>query len=94
MGASSPQVEPMPPSESMETKLAVLLKYLPQLQAAGVSSLKIDGLRIDLRPITNMDAAPQPVEEVPAGRDPVTYGFKPGTKMPSLTVGPVIRRGG
>lgn len=93
MGVSSPQVEPMPPSESMDTKLATLLKYLPQLQAAGVSSLKIDGLRIDLRPTTNMDAAPQPVEEVPAGRDPVTYGFKPGTKMPTLT-GAVIRRGG
>jgi hypothetical protein len=67
----------------LETKLAVLLKYLPELRAQGVLAIKVDGLEVALRPLA-VEEPQKPAEEPPAGRDPVTYGLQPGTKMPTL----------
>jgi len=66
----------------MDEKLTILLKHLPALQAEGVTALAIDGLQVTLRPKPLPEAPAQ--EEPPAGRDPLTFGLPPGTKMPSL----------
>jgi hypothetical protein len=67
----------------METRLIVLLKYLPQLRAEGVFDLEVDGIKVRLRPVL-ADEPSKPAEEAPQGRPPERYGFPPGTKMPSL----------
>jgi hypothetical protein len=66
----------------MDEKLAILLKHLPALQAQGVYSIKIDGIEVHLRGMPQAETSPP--QELPAGRDPVTYGLPPGVKMPSL----------
>lgn len=65
----------------MNEKLTVLLQFLPFLREQGVSSLKIDGVELLLGPLPVKDE-PKPEEE-PPGRDPVTYGLRPGSKMPA-----------
>lgn len=72
------------PRDSMETKLVVFLKYLPQLQAAGVTSIEIDGIKAALRPLALAPEATAPGPANPNPRDPVTFGFAPGTVMPTL----------
>lgn len=70
-------------SNYLDEKLAVLLKHLPALRAEGVFTLKVDGIEVQLRPVAAQDDG-KPPEEPPAGRDPVTFGLPPGTKLPSL----------
>lgn len=72
------------PLDSMETKLVVFLKYLPQLQAAGVTSIEIDGIKAHLRGMPQAESAPTLTPLNPNPRDPVTFGFAPGTVMPTL----------
>ena len=67
---------------ALDEKLAILLKHLPALQAQGVSSLRIDGIELQLRALPGLELPQGPPE--PQGRDPVMYGLPPGIKLPSL----------
>lgn len=74
-GASTPPV--------LDTRLAILVKYLPQLREMGVLNIKIDGIEVNLRPAQPQEqapAAPQPVQ----GRDPMTMGLAGNLKIPTL----------
>lgn len=59
----------------------MLLKHVPALRDQGVYSLKVDGIEVELRGLPQAETSPA---ELPVGRDPVTFGLPPGTKMPSL----------
>jgi hypothetical protein len=65
----------------LDEKLSILLKHLPALRAEGVSCLKIDGIELLLRPVMPSEMASEPPS---VGRDPVTLGLPPGTKLPTL----------
>ena len=73
------------PSESMETKLVVLLKYLPELRAQGVLTLRVDGLEATFEALpTQAVEAESATPLTEQGRDPQMYGLPPGTKLPTL----------
>jgi hypothetical protein len=81
---ASAQARPTRPGGvSMDEKLQILIKHLPALREQGVSCLKIDGIELLLRPVLPSEEIPQKLEP-PQGRDPLRYGLKPGTEMPTL----------
>lgn len=68
---------------NLDEKLTVLLKHLPALRSEGVSCLEIEGIKVELRPIT-VELQSQAAEAVANRRDPTTFGLPPGALMPTL----------